>query len=95
MWRWYSNAERLDDKLPDELISMMTKGATIERTKRDLSDQFSYTFLKVVDGDLAAYFATFRQSFAMLGFVEMDASLFEVDEEARILRPLRSAGDLS
>ena len=59
MWRWYSNAARLDNKLPNELISMMTRGALIQRTKRDLSDQFSYTFSKVVDGELAFHFATF------------------------------------
>jgi hypothetical protein len=88
MWRWYSNADRLDNKLPNELISMMTRGALIQRTKRDLTDQFAYTFSKIVDGELAVYFATFRKAFAMLGFVEMDASLFEAEEQSRILRPL-------
>jgi hypothetical protein len=89
MWRWYSNADRLDNKLPNELISMMSRGALIQRTKRDLSDQFAYTFFKVVDGELTTYFATFRKAFAMLGFVEMDASLFEAEEQPRILRPLQ------
>lgn len=89
MWRWHSNADRLDNKLPNDLISMMSRGALIQRTKRDLSDQFTYTFSKVVDGELAFYFATFRKAFAMLGFVEMDASLFETEERPRILRPLQ------
>lgn len=89
MLRWYSNADRLDNKLPDELISMMSKRPVIQRTSRDLSDQFTYTFVKVADGELTAYFATFRHAFAMLGFVEMDASLFEAEEQPRILRPLQ------
>jgi len=89
VWRWFSNADRPDNKLPDELISMMSKGAISQRTRRDLSDQFNYTFVKVVDGELTGYFATFRQSFAMLGFVEMDAPLFAVDDQSRILRPLQ------
>jgi hypothetical protein len=89
VWRWFSNADLLDNKLPDELISMMSKAPVIQRTRRDLSDQFTYTFVKVVDGELTAYFATFRQSFAMLGFVEMDSSLFGVDDQSRILRPLQ------
>jgi hypothetical protein len=89
MSRWYSNADRLDNKLPNELISMMSKKALIQRAKRDLSDQFSYTSFKVVDGELSAYFVAFRKAFAMLGFVEMDASLFEAEEQPRILRPLQ------
>ena len=68
---------------------MMNKRPLIQRTKRDLSDQFGYTFSKVVDGELAFYFATFRMAFSMLGFVEMDASLFEVEAHPRILRPLQ------
>jgi hypothetical protein len=89
MWRWYSLADRLDNKLPNELISIMSKRPLVQRTKRDLSDQFSYTFSKVVDGELAFYFATFRMAFSLLGFVEMDASLFEAEEKPRILRPLQ------
>jgi hypothetical protein len=89
MLRWYSLSDRLDNKLPNELISMMSKKALIQRGKRDLSDQFSYTFFKIVDGELSAYFVAFRQAFAMLGFVEMDASLFETEELPRILRPLQ------
>jgi hypothetical protein len=89
MLRWYSLADRLDNKLPNELTRMMNKRALIQRTKQDLSDQFGYTAFKVVDGELSVYFARFRQSFAMLGFVEMDASLFEAEEQPRILRPLK------
>ena len=68
MLRWYSLADRLDNKWPNELISMMSKRPSIQRTKRDL-------------GELSVYFVAFREAFAMLGFVEMDASLFEAEEQ--------------
>ncbi len=91
IWRWYSNVQRLDGKMPDELIDLMTRTPTIQRTRRDLKDQFFYTYAKVVDGELTGYFAMFRKSFAMLGFIELDASRFEPEIRAHdILRPLPS-----
>jgi hypothetical protein len=68
-WRWYSNIQVLEGKMPDELTALMKRAPNGTRANRDLSDQFSYAFVKAGDGDLAAYFATFRLSFAMLGIV--------------------------
>jgi hypothetical protein len=87
-WRWFSNVQRLDGKMPDEFIGILSQSATVRRITRDLSNQFSYSFAKADDGDLTGYFATFRRSFAMLGVIEMDASLFTVEgNHDQILRP--------
>jgi hypothetical protein len=87
-WRWFSNVQRLDGKMPDEFISILGERAVVRRVTRDLSDQFSYSFAKAEDGELTGFFATFRRSFAMLGVIEMDASLFTVvGNHDQILRP--------
>jgi hypothetical protein len=91
LWRWYSNAQRLDGSLPDALTGMLRqRPGPIERARRSLSDQFSYNFERVVDGELTGYFVTFRRSFAMLGFVEMDATKLQADLPTllAILRPI-------
>jgi|SRR6266404_8592645 len=87
-WRWYSNVQRLNNELPDDLINAMDRQSLTKRVNRDLSDQFSYLFVRPDDGEITAYFATFRLSFAMLGFVETDASRLELPNEDRLLRPL-------
>jgi hypothetical protein len=88
VWRWYANTERFDGALPDEFTRLIQQRPTIRHTRRDLTDQFFYTFAKATDGEVAGYYAMFRQSFAMLGFVEMDAREFEsVTPGIKILRP--------
>jgi hypothetical protein len=91
-WKWYSNVQRLDNAMPDDLIGLMRIRPTIQRTRRDLSDQFVYTYAKAEDGDLAGYFATFRQSFAMIGVIEMDADRFDPAVRSEVIRPFRRAG---
>lgn len=91
LWRWYTNAQRLDDALPYDLIeTLRQRPGPIERARRNLSDQFSYHFEKVVDGELTGYFVTFRRSFAMLGFVDMNATELQSGLRAplAILRPI-------
>ena len=87
-WGWFSNVQGLDGKMPDEFIGILGQSAAVRRVTRDLSDQFSYSFAEAEDGELTGFFATFRRSFAMLGVIEMDASLFTVaGNHDQILRP--------
>jgi hypothetical protein len=90
IWRFFSNVQRIEGELPDELLNVMNTRPTIQRTRRDFSDQFFYTYVKVEGAELIAYFATFRQAFAILGFVDVDAEdLIEgLPEEVDNLRPL-------
>jgi hypothetical protein len=62
LWRWYSNVQRLDDELPDAFIQLLGGRPKIQRTRRDLSGQFVYTYGKATDGELTGYFATFRSA---------------------------------
>lgn len=89
MLHWYSNVQRYDRKLPDEVIQMMPGRPIIQRTKRDLNDQFYYVFGKAEDGDIAFFFAMFRDALAMLGFVDTDTRIFvSADPDGEILQPL-------
>jgi hypothetical protein len=87
-WRWYSNIQGLEGKLPDELTVLMQLAPKGTRANRDLSDQFSYAFVKAGDSDLAGYYAIFRLSFAMLGVVSANGSPFEFVNESELLKPL-------
>jgi hypothetical protein len=87
-WGWYSNVDKLDGKLPEDLLGVLKGKALTKRTNRDLSSQFSYTFDSGTDTNLAAYYVTFRFAFAVVGIVAADASWFGPAGEGRILRPL-------
>ncbi len=95
-WRWYTNVQRLDNKLPEELLSVINSRPIVKRGHHDLSDQFSYSFAKVEDGELAGYFATFWRSFALLGFVDLDAEQLQHDlPPLDLLRPLSTDASIS
>ena len=87
-WRWYSNIQVLEGKMPDELTALMQLAPKGTRSNRDLSDQFSYAFVKAGDSDFAGYYATFRLSFAMLGVVSASGSPLEFVNEDELLKPL-------
>jgi hypothetical protein len=74
LWRWYSYEQRMDDQMPDQLTALMKESHVIQGAKRDLSDQFSYSFVKAEDSELTCYFAAFRRSFAMVATVEVRQS---------------------
>ena len=89
LWRWYTNVQRLDGDIPDEFINIMGGKPTIRRTRNDLSDQFTYTFVKAADAEMTGYFASFRKAFAMLGVVDLDAEQLKgTVPDGDILRPL-------
>lgn len=89
IWSLHSNVQRIEGQLPNELITMMSARPSIQRTRRPLTDQFAYTFVKAEDAELTAYFAMFRHSFAVLGFVDMDADrMVDGNQDMVPLRPL-------
>ena len=90
-WRWVSNVQALEGKLPDELTSLMQMAPKAKRASRDLSDQFSYSFVRADEGDLTAYYAAFRFSFAMLGVVSISGAPLEFVKEGELLKPLAPA----
>lgn len=71
-WRIYSNTEAVEDRLPADIIKILGGQAQPVRSKKLLNDQFDYRYVTVDNGIAAAYFVTFRFSFAMLGAVTLD-----------------------
>ena len=74
--RWYSNFDRLTNSIPDDLLGLFGNHATLKQGSWDVEDQFGYSWAIAKDAEMAAYFAGFRQSFAIVGFVHHDRSAF-------------------
>lgn len=89
-WRWYTNVQALEGEMPDEVVGVLGGKAVVQRANRNLGEQFDYIYGIPPGGKMAAYMATFRFSFAMLGFVSLDTTSFpKVVSEYDILRPLK------
>jgi hypothetical protein len=67
--RVYSNVDALDGNIPGEVIRLMGRPDTLRQGNWSVSNQFAYAYATAAGGKYAAYFATFRQSFAVLGFI--------------------------
>jgi hypothetical protein len=88
-WRWVTNASPVDEQVPVDFVMLLGGRPAIERARRNLEDQFDYVWDGPDGGSRAAYFVTFRSSFALFGIVSMDVStLPEPDEPHRMLHPL-------
>lgn len=88
-WRWYSNADAIEGTLPDALLNLLGGRSAIQRARRNLTDQFDYMWGGTPDRNMAAYFATFRFSFAIVGVVMQAEKLPEFVPDDHILRPLQ------
>jgi len=76
VFRWYSNIQALDGDIPDDLLPMLGSQPKLVRCTTTLNDQFSYRYATGPDMKASAFFVTFRESFAIAGFVREDATLF-------------------
>lgn len=92
-WRWYSNEQKISGQLPEEFLSRFNIRGPLRRANRDISKQFGYAMYgPAEDGRMAAYFASFRFSFAILGIVAQDfADVACCVPNEDILRPLPAA----
>lgn len=60
------NVANWSNPIPEKVLSGMGRSHTIERTKRDLSDQFSYITQRSSDKSVAMYFMSFNMTFSIL-----------------------------
>ncbi len=72
LWRWYTNVQAIEKELPDEFIRLLGGTRKVQRASRDLREQFDYIFGVADTGGMAAYFASFRLSFAIVGLIAID-----------------------
>ncbi len=85
--RWYSNLQIDNDEIPRELADVLMEFPRLERARNNLQDQFFYRWGISDTKSMVAFLCFFRQSFAILAFVNCSISFPTAPEEAHILRP--------
>lgn len=72
--RWFSNLQMEAGELPGELAQVLQSIPSVERSRKDLSEQFFYRYVLMENRLGGGFLAGFRQSFAILGLVFADRS---------------------
>jgi hypothetical protein len=75
---FFTNKSALKGELPEELIQLMPAPRTLKQGKREVGDQFKYSWALTDEKRHSAFYATFRQSFAIAAvtaFYSASASL--------------------
>jgi hypothetical protein len=73
---FFTNASALRGELPNELIQLMPAPRTLKQGKREVGDQFKYSWALTEEKRHSAFYATFRQSFAIAAVTALDRSEF-------------------
>lgn len=81
--RWFSNVQAYQGRIPKDLIDRMGPGETLRQGKFSVADQFRVSSLITENQAMSAHVAVFRNSFAMVMFVEEQASDMAVHPDAR------------
>ena len=84
---WFSNLQIENNELPKEIAGLVSNFPKLERCNTNLYEQFFYRYIISDCGAQAVFVAFFRQSFAIFGCINKDASKFKLPEGAIILRP--------
>lgn len=84
---WFSNLQIEGNELPKEIAGLVSNFPKLERCNTNLYDQFFYRYVFSDCGHLAVFVAFFRQSFAILGYINKIALNFKLPEGATILGP--------
>ena len=85
--RWYSNLQIEHDEIPRELADLLVGIPKLQRARTNLNEQFFYRWAASDTNAMTAFLAFFRQSLAILTFVNASSSNPEAPENARILHP--------
>lgn len=72
--KWFTNVQMIDGEIPDQILQLLDSGPNLIRSRKILNDQFSYGSATTHNGDAGVHFAIFRQSFAIVTFIYMDAN---------------------
>lgn len=89
--RVYSNVDALEGNLPHEFINLMSQRMTLRQGKWSVPDQFEYAYIIDKDTERAAYFSTFRHSFAVIGLVWKGIEELPAGQGMRTFTPQRNS----
>ncbi|PLW84307.1 hypothetical protein CWI75_02915 [Kineobactrum sediminis] len=85
---WWTNLQIIADEIPRELAPILSNLPELKRCNRVLNDQFFYRWTTVEDHGIAIFLAFFRESFALVGYIQEDAAEFPDEVGSTIIRPL-------
>jgi hypothetical protein len=92
---WFSNVQAFREELPSSIIKMLPSRRTLKQGKKQVSDQFEYSFLTTEEGSHSVSYGVFGSSFAVLAasaldrseFIEQNADRFPVIKPGDLRRP--------
>jgi hypothetical protein len=74
---WFSNAQAARGEIPKDLFSLLpATRQTLKQGRREVSDQFQYTWVITPERQHALFYATFHNSFAIAVVSATDRTLF-------------------
>ncbi len=73
---WYSNHQALRGELPQELLSVLPEGKTLSQGRKEVSDQFQYTWAITEERSNGLFFVTFREAFAVAAITGLNRAFF-------------------
>jgi hypothetical protein len=85
--RWFSNFEAVTGEIPESIFRLLGPVHTLEQGKWSAGDQFNYAYAVTQNKCMAAYFSTFRISFAVLSWISEDISDFTTVDKFQVHRP--------
>lgn len=77
---WYSNHQALRGELPQELLNFLPEGQTLRQGKKEVSEQFKYSWAITRERGNGLFFAAFRKAFAVAAITALDRSFFSQEK---------------
>jgi hypothetical protein len=85
---WYTNFNKLKGEIPDAMFQLLGPPETLQQGKMHVGDQFEYAWAIADTKKVGQFFAGFRRSFCINGFVHYNISFLEkARPDADLFRP--------
>lgn len=85
--RRFTNFDAVTGEIPSDLTQILGPPETLRQGRKHVAGQFAYAFAVADEVKMAAFYSTFRQSFAVLSWVAVDVANFGVVDDGQIYRP--------
>jgi hypothetical protein len=85
--RWYSNFDAFTGELPNDLLQVIGPPDTLKQGKFQSGDQFMFAYASTEDARMSVHYATFRGSFAVIGFAAEDVADLSGASERQVFQP--------
>jgi hypothetical protein len=85
--RWYSNYDAMTKGIPPQIFAILGEPETLRQGQWSVETQFNYAYAIADSRRMAAYFSTFRLSFAVLSVAHEDGSELASFDDAQVHLP--------